>query len=83
MSFLTALRLSFKYIPIKKAELSLTLLAFAASIGIIGIAIVLSLSYGFQKQIDNTQSGNIGPFPRLRSPKSNDGTRPFCNQYSY
>ena len=65
MSFLTALRLSFNNIRTKKGRTFLT--AFASSIGIIGIAIVLSLSTGFQKQIDNTQSG----------------TRPFCNQYSY
>lgn len=45
MSFLTALRLSFTNIRTKKGRTFLT--SFASSIGIIGIAIVLSLSNGF------------------------------------
>jgi putative ABC transport system permease protein len=61
MSFLTALRLSFNNIRTKKGRTFLT--AFASSIGIIGIAIVLSLSTGFQKQIDNTQSETLARFP--------------------
>ncbi|MBO0425256.1 MULTISPECIES: ABC transporter ATP-binding protein/permease [Enterococcus] len=61
MSFMTALRLSFNNIRTKKGRTFLT--AFASSIGIIGIAIVLSLSTGFQKQIDNTQSETLARFP--------------------
>lgn len=61
MSFLTALRLSFNNIRTKKGRTFLT--AFASSIGIIGIAIVLTLSTGFQKQIDNTQSETLARFP--------------------
>ncbi len=37
--------------------------SFASSIGIIGIAIVLALSTGFQKQIDQTQSETMARFP--------------------
>ncbi|EGC69817.1 ABC transporter, ATP-binding protein [Enterococcus casseliflavus ATCC 12755] len=61
MSFMTALRLSFNNIRTKKGRTFLT--AFTSSIGIIGIAIVLSLSTGFQKQIDNTQSETLARFP--------------------
>lgn len=61
MTFPTALRLSFNNIRTKKGRTFLT--AFASSIGIISIAIVLSLSSGFQKQIDQTQSETLAQFP--------------------
>lgn len=61
MKFTTALRLSFNNIRTKKGRTFLT--SFASSIGIIGIAIVLSLSTGFQKQIDKTQSETLSQFP--------------------
>lgn len=61
MSFWTALKLSFNNIRTKKGRTFLT--SFASSIGIIGIAIVLSLSSGFQKQIDQTQSETLAKFP--------------------
>lgn len=61
MTFLTALRLSFNNIRTKKGRTFLT--AFASGIGIISIAIVLSLSTGFQKQIDQTQSETLAQFP--------------------
>ncbi len=61
MSYLTALRLSFNNIRTKKGRTFLT--SFASSIGIISIAVVLSLSSGFQKQIDNTQSETLAQFP--------------------
>ena len=54
MSFLTALSLSFNNIKSKKGRTILT--AFASSIGIIGIALILSLSTGFQTKIDEYQS---------------------------
>lgn len=61
MSFLTALKLSGKNILTKKGRTALT--AFASSIGIIGIAIVLSLSNGFDKQITNFETGSLSNFP--------------------
>ena len=61
MSYFTALSLSFKNIWTKKGRTFLT--AFASSIGIIGIAVVLSLSNGFQKQIDQTQAETLAQFP--------------------
>ena len=60
-SFWTALKLSFNNIRTKKGRTFLT--SFASSIGIIGIAIVLALSSGFQKQIDKTQSETMAKFP--------------------
>ncbi|MFV0561190.1 MAG: ATP-binding cassette domain-containing protein [Enterococcus sp.] len=61
MSFWTALKLSFNNIRTKKGRTFLT--SFASSIGIISIAIVLALSSGFQKQIDDTQSETLSKFP--------------------
>lgn len=61
MSFATALRLSFNNIRTKKGRTFLT--AFASSIGIISIAVVLSLSTGFQTQINDTQSKTLAQFP--------------------
>lgn len=61
MKFTTALHLSFNNIRTKKGRTFLT--AFASSIGIIGIAVVLSLSNGFQKQIDSTQAETLAKFP--------------------
>ena len=51
MSFLTALYLSLNNIKTKKGRTLIT--AFASSIGIIGIALILSLSNGFQNKIDD------------------------------
>ncbi len=61
MSFLTALKLSFNNIRTKKGRTALT--AFASSIGIIGIAVILSLSNGFQQQIDKFQQDALAEFP--------------------
>ena len=61
MSFLTALNLSFNNLLTKKGRTFLT--ALASSIGIISIAIVLSLSNGFQFQIDQTQAETVSQFP--------------------
>jgi putative ABC transport system permease protein len=61
MNFLTALSLSGKNILTKKGRTILTV--FASAIGIIGIALVLSLSNGFQIQIDKFQSDTIAEFP--------------------
>ena len=53
MSFLTALSLSFKNLQTKKGRTLLT--AFAGSIGIIGIALILSLSTGMNDYIADVQ----------------------------
>lgn len=61
MNFLTALSLSFNNIRTKKGRTFLT--SFASSIGIIGIAVILSLSTGFQTQIDKFQADALSEFP--------------------
>ncbi|MDD4189614.1 MAG: ABC transporter ATP-binding protein, partial [Eubacteriales bacterium] len=65
MSYLTALRLSFNNLKTKKGRTFLT--AFASSIGIIGIAVILSLSTGFRRQIDIFQSDAMAEFPIIIS----------------
>lgn len=65
MSFFTALRLSFNNIRTKMGRTTLT--AFASSIGIIGIAIILSLSTGFQSHIDEFQKDAMSEFPIIIS----------------
>lgn len=65
MSVKTALSLSFNNLKTKKGRTFLT--SFASSIGIIGIAVILSLSTGFQKQIDNTQNNTLSQFPVIIS----------------
>ena len=61
MSFLTALSLSFNNIKTKKGRTILT--AFASSIGIIGISIILSLSNGFDMQINKFEKDTLSSFP--------------------
>lgn len=61
MSFLTALSLSFKNLMTKKARTILT--SFAGSIGIIGIALILALSSGFQAYVDKLQSDTLSAYP--------------------
>lgn len=61
MSFLTALKLSGTNIKTKKGRTFLT--AFASSIGIIGIAVILSLSSGFNKKIEEVQYDTLSEFP--------------------
>ena len=63
MSFFTALKLSFNNIRTKKGRTFLT--SFASSIGIIGIAVILSLSNGFKLQIDAFQRDAMAEFPIL------------------
>ena len=58
---MTALGLSLNNLKTKKGRTFLT--AFASSIGIIGIAVILSLSTGFQAQINNYQSDAMAEFP--------------------
>ena len=61
MSILTALTLSLNNLLTKKARTILT--AFAGSIGIIGIAMILSLSTGFQNYIDKIQEDTLTSYP--------------------
>ncbi|MGN0633397.1 MAG: ATP-binding cassette domain-containing protein [Oscillospiraceae bacterium] len=61
MNFLTALSLSRNNLMTKKARTLLT--AFAGSIGIIGIALILSVSNGVQVYIDQVQSDTLSTYP--------------------
>ncbi len=61
MSFFSALKLSFNNIKTKKGRTLLT--AFASSIGIIGIALILSLSNGFKIQIDQFEKDTLSQMP--------------------
>ncbi len=61
MSFLTALALSGQNLRTKKARTLLT--AFAGSIGIIGIALILALSNGVQGYIDDIQRDTMSSYP--------------------
>ncbi len=61
MSFFTAMALSFNNLLTKKGRTLLT--AFAGSIGIIGIALILSLSTGFQNYIDKIQEDTLSSYP--------------------
>ena len=65
MNFLTALNLSFNNIKTKKGRTALT--AFASSIGIIGIALILSLSNGFDIQIDKFERETLSQSPIIIS----------------
>ncbi|MBR0528742.1 MAG: ABC transporter ATP-binding protein/permease [Ruminococcus sp.] len=61
MNFLTALSLSRNNLMTKKARTLLT--SFAGSIGIIGIALILSISNGVQVYIDQVQSDTLSTYP--------------------
>ncbi len=61
MSFFTALALSFRNLMTKKGRTFLV--SFAGSIGIIGIALILSLSSGFQSYINRTQEETLARYP--------------------
>lgn len=61
MSFFTALGLSFNNLMTKKTRTILT--AFAGSIGIIGIALILSISNGIQLYIDKVQRDTLSSYP--------------------
>ncbi len=61
MSFLTALSLSLNNLLTKKTRT--TLVSFAGSIGIIGIALILSLSNGVNTYIQNTEQETLSEYP--------------------
>ena len=78
MSFLTALHLSLNNIRTKKGRTLLT--AFASSIGIIGIALILSLSNGFDRQIGIFEQNTLSSLPIVVSRQSVDLTEETMNQ---
>ena len=78
MSFLTALHLSLNNIRTKKGRTLLT--AFASSIGIIGIALILSLSNGFDRQIGIFEQNTLSSLPIVLSRQSVDLTEETMNQ---
>ena len=61
MSFLTALSLSFKNLMTKKGRTLMT--AFAGSIGIIGIAAILSLANGVNNYIKSVEEETLSEYP--------------------
>ena len=72
MSFFTALALSTNNLMTKKARTLLT--AFAGSIGIIGIALIMSLSNGIQNYIDKVQEDTLSSYPITIQAESVDMT---------
>jgi ABC-type antimicrobial peptide transport system, ATPase component len=61
MSYATAIGLSFKNLMTKKVRTAIT--AFAGSIGIIGVGLVLAISNGFGAYIDKLEKDNLSGFP--------------------
>lgn len=72
MSFLTALSLSFNNLMTKKGRT--VLVAFAGSIGIIGIALILAVSTGFQNYVDSIQEDTLTSYPLTIMQESTDIT---------
>lgn len=70
MSFITALALSLQNLFTKKGRTILT--AFAGSIGIIGISLVLALSNGFQTYVNKMQSDTLSAYPLTISKSATD-----------
>ena len=72
MSFKTALSLSINNLKTKKGRTFLT--AFAGSIGIIGIATIMSLSNGVQEYINRTQRETLSSYPLTIEEKTIDSS---------
>ena len=70
MSFLTALSLSFNNLMTKKGRT--VLVAVAGSIGIIGIALIMAVSTGFQNYIDSIQENTLTSYPLTIMQESSD-----------
>ncbi len=70
MSFFTALSLSFKNLLTKKGRT--ILVAFAGSIGIIGIALILAVSTGFHNYVDHIQKDTLLSYPLTITEQSAD-----------
>ena len=73
MSLLTAFSLSLNNLLTKKGRTILT--SFAGSIGIIGIALILSLSNGFQAYIDKVQEDTLTSYPLTIQEETTDATQ--------
>ena len=80
MSYLTALSLSFNNLLTKKGRTILT--AFAGSIGIIGIALILALSTGFQNYIDKIQEDTLSSYPLTVTSETADTTSAILSMVS-
>lgn len=72
MSFLTALSLSFNNLMTKKGRT--LLVSIAGSIGIIGIALILAVSTGFQNYVDSIQEDTLTSYPLTIMQESSDIT---------
>lgn len=89
MNYLTAINLSLNNIKTKKGRTILT--SFASSIGIIGIALILSISNGFKKQIDNYEKNTLSSFPieisnkvsRISEEQKNENKKAIKGDYKY
>ena len=77
MSFLTALSLSFNNLLTKKGRTFMT--SFAGSIGIIGIALILSVSQGVQFYIDGVQEDTLSSYPITIQKESTDLSSVLAN----
>lgn len=77
MSFFTALSLSLNNLMTKKGRTFMTV--FAGSIGIIGIALILSLSNGIQDYIDTVQKDTLSSYPITVNKQSMDMTSMMAN----
>ena len=80
MSLLTAFSLSLNNLLTKKARTILT--SFAGSIGIIGIALILSLSTGFQNYIDQIQEDTLTSYPLTITSETADTTSMLLSMVS-
>ncbi|MGN1343129.1 MAG: ATP-binding cassette domain-containing protein [Traorella sp.] len=80
MSILTATSLSLNNLLTKKGRTLLT--AFAGSIGIIGIALILSLSTGFQNYIDQIQEDTLTSYPLTLTSETADVTSALLQMVS-
>ena len=79
MSFFTALTLSFKNLLTKKARTFLV--AFAGSIGIIGIALILAISSGFSTYVNKMQEDTLSSSPITISAKGIDFTSVLSSMF--
>ena len=80
MSLITAFSLSLNNLLTKKARTILT--SFAGSIGIIGIALILSLSTGFQNYIDQIQEDTLISYPLTITSETADTTSMLLSMVS-
>ena len=80
MSFFTALTLSFNNLMTKKGRT--ILVAMAGSIGIIGIALILAVSTGFQNYVDSIQEDTLTSYPLTIMQETTDITGMFLSMQS-